>query len=138
MKTKKAYPLFGLVCAIGLTIVQNIFAQTVRQRQRTEVMHMTLPEQQKAKEDFAKRYPLVANRMELHRGMQTGVQSVKPVADVIRSHRKPSIMKMRQQAPHSWALLHIYTLIMTMPTTVSARSIPIRLRSTSLSRTMIL
>lgn len=93
MKTKKAYPLFGLVCAIGLTIVQNIFAQTVRQRRRTEVMHMTLPEQQKAKEDFAKRYPLVANRMELHRGMQTGVQSVKPVADVIRSHRKPSIMK---------------------------------------------
>ena len=93
MKKKKFYSLFGLVCAIGLTFAQSVSAQPARQRQRTEVMHMTLPEQQKAQEAFAKKYPLIANRMELHKGLQAGVQSVKPVADVIRSHRRPSLMK---------------------------------------------
>lgn len=78
---------------MSLTFPQSISAQTKRQRLRTEVMHMTLPEQQQAQEDFARRYPLVANRMELHKGMPTGVQNVKPVADVIRKHRKPSILK---------------------------------------------
>ena len=93
MRKKNIYSLFGLVCAIGLTFVQSVSAQPARQRQRTEVMHMTLPEQQKAQEAFAKKYPLIANRMELHKGMQAGMQSVKPVADVIRNHRRPSIMK---------------------------------------------
>lgn len=78
---------------MSLTFPQSISAQTKRQRLRTEVMHMTLPEQQQAQEDFARRYPLVANRMKLHKGMPTGVQNVKPVADVIRKHRKPSILK---------------------------------------------
>lgn len=45
-------------------------------------MHMTLPEQQQAQEDFARRYPLVANRMELHKGMPTGVDNV-TVADAM-------------------------------------------------------
>lgn len=93
MRKKKFYSLFGLVCAIGLTFVQSVSAQPAHQRQRTEVMHMTLPEQQKAQEAFAKKYPLIANRMELHKGLQAGMQSVKPVADVIRSHRRPSLMK---------------------------------------------
>ena len=93
MRNKRLYLLLGLVCALSLTFVQSISAQTKRQRLRTEVMHMTLPERQLAQEDFARRYPLVANRMELHKGMPTGVQNVKPVADVIRKHRKPSILK---------------------------------------------
>ena len=93
MRNKRLYLLLGLVCALSLTFVQSISAQTKRQRLRTEVMHMTLPERQQAQEDFARRYPLVANRMELHKGMPAGVQNVKSVADVIRKHRKPSILK---------------------------------------------
>ena len=82
MRKKKFYSLFGLVCAIGLTFVQSVSAQPAHQRQRTEVMNMTLPEQQKAQEAFAKKYPLIANRMELHKGLQAGMLRL---SDVMRS-----------------------------------------------------
>lgn len=135
MRKKNIYSLFGLVCAIGLTFVQSVSAQPARQRQRTEVMHMTLPEQQKAQEAFAKKYPLIANRMELHKGMQAGMQSVKPVADVIRNHRRPSIMKdAATNTTFLGSASYIYILTTVMPTTVSAHSIRTRLLSTSLYR----
>lgn len=81
------YLLLGLVCAMSLTFPQSISAQTKRQRLRTEVMHMTLPEQQQAQEDFARRYPLVANLT--RRGLTHGRALKKSHASASRDTNQP-------------------------------------------------